>query len=363
MDKSSVRSICGALAAEPLFHLSLHSKELFHSNLVGWFCETHPDAASRVFRRWVPSRTGAATVVVQRERGHLDLAVELPGLAPFVIENKVFAPPDDSQLDAYAAGRLAGLTDPTLLLLSLGRPAWDGDAYRSPSGLAWRHVSYAELARSVEEAVSDITGFDRDVLIHYGAFISNLHWLGEVAGQVGDDESIAVDDETATLLRAVRLHDGIGKLRARVAIAAARAFSTPLLRDHNIRWEAGFTNGLPLVEAFLDRGDGDWLGWQYQGGQWRLAVIATNHRGRTEDIRRARHAYVAEWYAAWFDFTPIRERTGRQVDSVGPTEARGAFNGYNPDFVYRYRKLPGLTRSELVALSHYYLSAAASWAA
>lgn len=363
MDDGATGSICAALTGEPLFHLSLHSKELFHSNLLGWLCETHPDAATCVFARWVPVRPGTTAVRVQRERGHLDLAVELPGLAPFVMENKVFAPPDDAQLDDYAAGTLAGLAEPTLLLLSLGRPMWDTDAYHSSSGLIWRHVSYADLADSLEEAAGGIAGFDGDQVRHYCSFIRTLHHLAEVAGHVEDDDPIAVDEVTGKLLRDIRLHDAIGKLRARVAIAAARAHTSPLLVGSLIRWEALFSNAMPVVAAFLDRGDGDWLGWQYQGGQWRLVVITTQHMGADPAARALRHAYVAERYADWFDFTPIPALSDRAVDAVPPTEARGEYNGYNPDFVYRYRKLQGLTRAELVALSHHYLRAAAAWPA
>ncbi|MGH8998873.1 MAG: PD-(D/E)XK nuclease family protein [Acidimicrobiia bacterium] len=131
---SDLASICEDLRAQPLFHLSLHSKELFHSNFLAWLCEAHPDAAVQVFSRWVPARPQAKRLRVQRERSNLDLAIELPGLTPLVVENKVFSPPDDQQLDDYANGPLAGLADPELLLLSLGRPRWPSDVHVSPNG-------------------------------------------------------------------------------------------------------------------------------------------------------------------------------------------------------------------------------------
>lgn len=355
-----VEAICSALRAEPLFHLSLHSKELFHSNLLGWLCETHPPAAQQLFARWVPARA-TSQLRVQRERNHLDLAVELPGLAPFVIENKVFAPPDDAQLDEYSAGNLAALEDPTLLLLSLGAPLWDSSTYRSKAGFAWRHISYRDLADGIDDLASAITGFDGDLVAHYCTFIRALDELASAAGAVEADEAIAIDAATAKLLQDIRLHDAIGKLRARVAIAAARVHTTVLLPAVPIRWEAAFTNAQPLVAAFLDRGDGDWLGWQYQGNQWRVVVITDKHYGRTEELRVLRHAYVDQRYADWFDFTAIQDLTGRPTDIVPPTEARGSYNSYNPDFVYRYRSIPGLTRNELITLSHHYLTAAANW--
>jgi hypothetical protein len=289
------------------------------------------------------------------------LAVELPGLAPFVVENKVFAPPDEAQLDVYAAGPLAGLAEPTLLLLSLGRPMWDADTYRSPCGRVWRYLSYLDLADALDVARDGVGGFDGDLVAHYCSFIRHLHALADVAGHVGDNDPIALDDATGKLLRGVRLHDAVGKLRARVAIAAARAYTASLLPEAHIRWEALFSNAVPLVAAFLDRGDGDWLGWQYQGGQWRVVVVTDRHMGTDSATRTRRHTYVAERYADWFDFSAIPKLIGRPIDAVPPTETRGEYNGYNPDFVYRYRKLPNLTRAELVLLSHHYLTAAAAW--
>jgi hypothetical protein len=104
-----VSHLCAALSNEPLFHLSLHSKELFHSNFLAWFGENYPSEASEAFSAWVPKRVGQSAVRVQREADHLDLAIELPGLAPFVVDNKVFAPPDEAQLDLHASGPMGGL--------------------------------------------------------------------------------------------------------------------------------------------------------------------------------------------------------------------------------------------------------------
>ncbi len=75
-----------------------------------------------------------------------------------------------------------------------------------------------------------------------------------------------------------------------------------------------------------------------------------------------RHADVADRFADWFDFRAITTLTDRSVDVVPPTEAGGGFNGYNPNFVYRYRKIAQLTSAELVRLSDHYLTSAANLA-
>jgi hypothetical protein len=47
---------------------------------------------------------------------------------------------------------------------------------------------------------------------------------------------------------------------------------------------------------------------------------------------------------------------GRQIGEIPKFELNGEFNGYNPDFVYRYRKISNLRFFELEALSIHYIS-------
>src|SRR5579883_2346324 len=59
--------------------------------------------------------------------------------------------------------------------------------------------------------------------------------------------------------------------------------------------------------------NGDCLGWQYQEGQWRLAVMTGHFQGRTKEAREQRHQYVAETYGrdrTWFDFGPLSRALG-----------------------------------------------------
>lgn len=358
-----VQAVCDALSAEPMFHLSLQSKELFHSNFLGWLCERHPDLGAEVFGRWVSQRSSATTLRVQRERSHLDLAIELPGLAPFVVENKVFAPPDEAQLDSYGVGKLAELTDPELLLLSLGRPRWPDGTYVCASGERWRYLSYRDLADALEAAASalELGSFDRHLVEHYCVLARLLDELADLAGIPDGDEPIDVPAATKTVLQEHRLHDAVGKLRARAAIASAAAHTGPTLSDRQVRWEASFTRSHALTAAFVKHNDTDWLGWQYQEGQWRVVVITAKHHGKSPELRALRHSYVAEHYADWFRFDAIPQLTDRPIDKVPPTEGRGGYNNFDPDFVYRYRQLQQLTLTELVALSDHYLRAAAAW--
>ena len=358
---STLHVTCEALRSNPVFHLSLHSKELFHSNFLAWFCEEYPRNASRVFGEWVPVRE-TTSHLVERELRDLDLVIELPGLAPFVIENKVFSPPDEAQLQRYSsAEKIASLVDPTLILLSLGSPNWIGSEFLAAGNRVWTHVSYEVLAKKLSEEVVNITGFDGQLLEKYVKFLESLVQLVHTVGIPRLEDLVDPSNELMEVLRGIRMHDAVGKLRARSACASIEKASNDLEVGGPMRFHANFTNGSPLLEGFVECGNGDRLGWQYQQNQWRLAVKTDVHHGRSVDERRRRHEYVAKRYGGWFNFSCLSSILGRPVTDVPPTEAKGEYCGYNPDFVYRYRKVSGLTVGELTRLSRTCLESAKEW--
>ena len=352
-----IRAICEKLAKEPIFHMSLHSKELFHSNVIAWFFEAYPKQAYEVLSKWVPSRD-TSTHRIQREHKHLDLVIEIPGLAPVVIENKVFSPPDDEQLNRYSSGYLKKMDNPSLILLSLGNPNWDNSAFKSTTGSEWRFVSYRELADALQGVIGGIDGFSGEVLRRYCEFISMLQELIEEVGIPSSTDLVDINSDIREVLHQIRLHDAMSKVRARHTALLLRQSMNRFGHNPVLEFDANFTNGEPLLEAFVQCENGDRIGWQYQGQQWRLAVITKTHFGRTNEQRDLRHSYVAEKYADWFDFDPVPSILGRQVNEIPRLEMNGEFNGYNPDFVYRYRKITNLRFFELEALSLHYISLA-----
>jgi hypothetical protein len=355
-----VRDICDALNSESIFHLSLHSKELFHSNVIAWFCEAYPAEATRVLANWIPERD---TVVhrVQRERKNLDLVIELRGLAPVIIENKVFSPPEEQQLDEYSEKKLSELDNPSLILLSLGAPNWQKSIYETGLGSIWKYVSYRQLATALGEAIQDISGFDGDLLRRYVKFITLLQDLVDEVGQPGADDSIEVDTNTREILGSIRLHDAIGKLRARSAIAAVSRSMASQEGLGEVDFHANFTNSQPLMEAFISCRNGDRIGWQLQGNQWRLAIKTAVHVGKSSELRDMRYDHVDRMYSDWFDFSEISTLIGKSVSVNSTKEKNGTYTGYSPDFVYRYRNLPGLTLTELQTLSLHFITHAVKW--
>jgi hypothetical protein len=353
-----IQAICDKLALEPVFQMSLNSKELFHSNILAWFCESYPKEAREVFSQWVPSRE-TTRHQIKREKNNLDLVIEIPGLAPIVVENKVFSPPDDDQLNRYSEKKIIDhLENPTLILLSLGNPKWDGNVMVSPSGMSWRFVSYRELSIALSSAVNEILGFSGDLIRHYVDVINLLQEALDEISILNAAEQVFLDSSTHEILEQIRMADAFGKLRARWSIAEISQLMKPLIGTNEITFDSGFTNGEPLIEAYVRGQNGDRIGWQYQANQWRLVVWSASHVGDTADLRRKREDYVAQQYKDWFDFDPLQTLIERKTSKISKLETKGGFLCYSPDFVYRKRDLPDLTISELEKLSRHYLAKA-----
>jgi hypothetical protein len=107
------------------------------------------------------------------------------------------------------------------------------------------------------------------------------------------------------------------------------------LGQRDLELEVGLSNSIGLVSYYSrPTTPGHQVGWQLQGGQFRLAVATradAHYSGRAN--RPAREAFVARQYAHHFDFDDLPHAG----NVLGPTSARKEWLGYNPDFVYQYR--------------------------
>jgi hypothetical protein len=353
-----IRELCEKMDAESVFHLSLHSKELFHSNIIAWFCEKYPSPAKKVFEKWASSRNSTEHRVL-REHKFIDLIIELPGLAPIVIENKVFAPIDEMQLIEYAEEKeLKNFERPDFVCLSLGAPTWKESGFVTPSGHTWVYLSYQSLATGLADVVEEIGGFDGELLKGYVRFVQLLQNLAEELGFPDSHESITINDSIRVYLQKIRMHDAFDKLRSRSAMAMLEKSLKSQFDFEDVEFKTGFTNGEPLMEAFVPFANGDRVGWQLQGIQWRLAVKTASYVGSSDESIQRRHDYVATEYSSWFDFSDIPLMIAGFSDKTPPIEKQGGFNRFNPDFVHRYRKIPGLTIAQLRMLSTHYIKRA-----
>lgn len=358
--------LLSTLDAEPLFHASRGSKELFHSDILAWFVRTMPRRATKVFQPWLVEGEGPRVVRVRREHHSLDLVIELPRFAPLVIENKAFALPDERQLARYTAGPVAKLgPESSLVLLALADPGWE-DGRRHLEERTWIWASYDELGDRLAAAFADgDNDFGEQMLVHEAGLLRLLHTIMRRLEVREVGESFALLGSRRDELRRVGLADAVGKARAHQVMRRIRVG----LCDSGVRppaWdlEVGFTRGQPLLAGFWAAADDVFVGWQYQGRQWRLAMIlrSADLHGRGRHPARERFALDHEDF---FDFARVPGIVGRSESELLPKSSpsrAGTFNKYDPDFLYRYRVLPErVTVGDVVRLAVEFSQWAAEW--
>ncbi|MFF8992405.1 PD-(D/E)XK nuclease family protein [Streptomyces sp. NPDC014983] len=333
VDTQQLTELVEALEADPVFVMSLGSKELFHSNLLGWFITHHPAVAEAV--------TGSAgPVQVEREKLNTDLLVRDDGRPPVVIENKVFALPDSQQLDRIAK-KFDG-QNPRLVLLSLTPPAWGEKAWTSPSGHEWTWLSYEQLAELLRPAIVEVAAADDYAGTTLSRWLDLIGRLGDLARLVGQptlDELVQLPKHQRDILGAARLDVPVQKMRFQhIAIELGKRGLTGVRTD--------LTNGTALVNWYTDSPRGFSWGWQLQGEQFRLAIVV--EKGHPHYGRSARHKAVrqeeARKHSDFFTFGPI-EGAG----PVGPIR-KIEFCDFNPDFTYKYVNISDLTIAQAVEL-------------
>lgn len=140
MDASHFLKCAQSLQKNPLFHLSLSSRELFHSNFLAWLIQQYPRVLKPIFG---PRFDGAQPLAdgVGREERDLDLVVRLRlptgGCGTLVIENKIKAVVDIHQLERYdlviaakcANEEILGKYVLSLVDIATCAPGWDVITY------------------------------------------------------------------------------------------------------------------------------------------------------------------------------------------------------------------------------------------
>lgn len=337
----TLAQVCARLQANPVLHMSLHSKELFHSNVLGWLVETYPELGRQLFEPWLRPDPAQSQLRVRREHHNLDLVIELPGHQALVIENKVFSLPDTRQLERYDQQNLpkAGLDGATRVLLSLADPGW-------AQWQGWQLLTYAVLAERIDALLPELTARDHfagELVRRYAGLVKDLVRVADLTAVHSDDEPYDLDEDRVELLRPLRLHHAMQRLRARQLMNRIEG----MYAEHGAQasWtEVEIRNSTVLLIAAWKLPTGDEIGWQLQASAWRRFLLVPEKLLGAQ-AKAGRAAYAESKHPGWFDFSREQELGPfTQMPKVG-------FNHYDPDFVYRYLKVPGLTVAELLQLS------------
>lgn len=325
----ALKEIAAGIEANPLGRLMYGQRELFHSNLIGWFFDQLPEAADATFRPLVGPGADLGRFV-ERERGHMDLVFHWPDRAPLVIENKVFSLPQRDQLEEYHAASAKWPHAPALVLLSVSAPDFDlGE---------WRYLSYAEFATRIREALPDDSSYEVETMRRYATLVADLHELVSAVDVQSDSERVWLQDSLLSAISSSQMRAALRKARAQRVARVINGFLPGLEQPA----AGGMSNATPLVESFeyvYTRGMHLHLGWQLQGNQFRRAAVYHDQSisGRSQESRRLRED-VSREHPEFYTFPASLPQT------LG---GRKEFNHFAPSFVYKYVKAPAVTIAEL----------------
>lgn len=340
--EEGIEPLLRELDEDLLWSMSRASQELFHSNTLAFLMEKYAHAALPVRQLFDPNSTGEVTI--HREYRHLDLVGEGPATR-FVVENKLYSLPYPEQLKLYLAKDLpwssghgpVGATDARYTLLSLMHPTFD------PA--PWHLVTYEQLADVLDRFDLAEFGRDADLLGRYRALVRRLIDLKDIV-----DPSRNLNDPFTVSHMLGKMHlkwfdgplqrmrfTGLGQAVHRQLDEPSGEFGVDLRNARGI-----LSYRRPLRQTVS-------IGWQLQGDALRLVLWLNSPelkgKGDTKKLERAMHA--EERWLDWFDF-------GHAEDVLGPLlHARsfqaGEWNHFDPDFVYRWRRVdPATTSSQLI---------------
>jgi len=334
------------LGESPVFHFSLGSKELFHSNFLAWICE-QPEwssLTSSFFGRFVPegySFDPHRRDSVLREKQNIDVWLTYRSVSPEAtvqewhvwIENKVKSLPRRDQLEDYAAKKPENAT---CVLLSLSE-------MRDVPAM-WETLSFEEIQELVERcAHATVNAYHQQILLDYANLLSALIELEQQAS-IHNAEFFDFCDRSSPVFQALnelRLDDFYLKkkyagMAHQVWQAAQESGFTMAPARSKIEWELSaptvFVNsGMTRATGYLDikyviRPQLS-IGIQIQGEQYRM-VVEDNTGRHTAEIANA----LLE-AGLWFGFPA-------ELDAGERYPKRRLFNRFGPVFLYQSKKIP-----------------------
>ena len=196
-----------------IFHMSLGSKELFHSNTWAWLMERDISFVKLFF----PDIPEDVPLTITREEGNRDLTIWVnrgtPKEKAYVIENKFKSIPRRGQLIQYE-----GEVGPKFqkgVITGIEKPTW-----MSEDDVAhWRFLSYQELSRDLRDIVekSSQLGEYKTIMLDYCTMIDDMNSV--LLNFLNSRETKLLTTEECLSLSDVRLEDLVNKVSAERFIA------------------------------------------------------------------------------------------------------------------------------------------------
>ena len=316
----TVKDVVDKLRNNPVFRMSLASKELFHSNMLAWFLESWDsedsllsDIAKELAKLFMPDYT---VLTVLRERKHFDLLIvllptkdcddsiknSLTEISNFfqnsepipedlleklksckfaVVENKFKSIPNVRQLNEYKQkAKIIFKTKESKIKIEMNN---DNTTYYllAPQvslihfeKCGWQEISWNKISDTLSEAVTTkekSDPFTAKFIEHYANFLEDmLELTKDIEKKLEPNDNPAFPKrEDITELSKIRIHDFYEKLWFSVLLNKIK------ISDKNVDKGSGYSNSSGLVEFQIKNEHHVVYGVQIQQSQFRLFVVPT----------------------------------------------------------------------------------------
>jgi len=382
-----------ALAKNPLFQMSLGSKELFHSNFLAWALgnKDQQKFTKSFFKKLLKDEDLIIDEIEppEREKMNIDLKfkIKFPGgkKKSVIIENKVKSMPYKSQPVKYKEKFENNGEDNTFFLLSLIEPYLVREDWKIIQE-DWNIINYKNIAGYLKDSLKEIKIIDdekipfKSLISSYIDFIQSLHEITKNV-KIIDDAKFDFNKEIVLKpYRDLRIHDLFLKLtyqqiamkiEMKVGGADLMVFS-----DWNefkkceggLYIGTGFTRGTSLIEfkynlKKLDNSKDPLivaLGVQLQGNMFKYIIELS---GKSIDSYTKSEIQLItdkianelleekKWLCSASDLS-IEENIFEEGKIKGNGKSRKEkFNNYNNTFIYKYDVIPEGTKiSQVLSL-------------
>lgn len=241
-ETTNITSLLKELQQQPIYHLSLADKELFHSNFLAWLGinpytkEYFLSILETLVRDKLPWHDDflktKTNYIVKREYENFDLCVvKQDGTKSYpvlILENKNKSIPEQNQLNNYRDKvlKLYGYKEQedlpdkvknqvTFILLSLAEDFIDKEIIDKVG--IWKIKSYCELYKAMNvnqsKLLSNAPQYEKDLINDYIKYIANLHKLATNLLPNDSNKMYFLYENVTKELKEQRLHDLSEKLR------------------------------------------------------------------------------------------------------------------------------------------------------
>ena len=334
-----------------LFFLSLHSKELFHSNFIAWIAERNEEA----FRKFFKDFTGIQVpnnYSVKREYKNFDLCISALNdndqevSISCIIENKVKSMPYAEQLEKYSEKlESMGAMDAKKVLLSLSTESL-------PNVDGWVCRTYEDLANSLDKIDSLFEGYDQFILKDYIGFIKTLHQLQsewEIPGKYKaaftmDDETkkLRIDDLCQKIIYSKILNRILKELGEQNCVIGSSLNKLKAYKgEKKLFADCGLSRSIGLLEVKVKVNSGYVLGIQLQGAQYRY--LAESLKGNIHE--KCKSDKDISQFVFNEKVCDLKNQTNNSIEVDGK---KYSYCKFGDSFMYRYRDVSEANTEDII---------------